>query len=556
MQVTQQQQQQDQFGVVRRALDIEDYIDIARRHRGWILGPTFAALVLSVVGAYLWPDTYRSTATLRVVSPVMPDNIMQSPVSSTLNERINSMMASIKSRTVLQTIISTYDLYPSDVKRRPIEDVVVDMSAKIGISPVQSVNVGGKNAAAAFTIAFDYVDRFKAQKVVQDLVSRFMTENQKEQTGKTYQGIQFFKDQVELARKQLEEVETRLSEFRTLYQGRLPDQVEANQQMMNSMQTRLSMVQSGISRASQDAMLLQTNLSVEQEKRRGVKEFQEIPEGEKAKNDKLIEYDREVQGLEKAISMLKDQYTENFPDLKNARLRLATVKRERDALAKEDAAKNANTPGIRRRIDPDAAKMAVELDANIKRFQGQIEAKGVEIEELNKEAREINNHIRGLDAKIQSIPATERQYAEILRDRELKKNHYAEEEIKLQKMLSGGQAEERKLGETLEQMDPPSQPLTPTEPKRPVIIAAGTIIGLFLGLVLAGAREVKDTSLKNLKDVRAYTKMVVLGSIPLLENDLVVRRRRRITWLGWTVAILVGVAVMAASVIYYYATKA
>ena len=50
--------------------------------------------------------------------------------------------------------------------------------------------------------------------------------------------------------------------------------------------------------------------------------------------------------------------------------------------------------------------------------------------------------------------------------------------------------------------------------------------------------------------------MVVLGSIPLLENDLVVRRRRRITWLGWTVAILVGLAVMAASVIYYMATKA
>ena len=49
----QQQQQQESFGVVRRPLDIEDYIDIARRHRGWILGPTFAALVLSVVGALI-----------------------------------------------------------------------------------------------------------------------------------------------------------------------------------------------------------------------------------------------------------------------------------------------------------------------------------------------------------------------------------------------------------------------------------------------------------------------------------------------------------------------
>ena len=99
-----QQQQQENFGVVRRPLDIEDYIDIVRRHRGWILGPMFASLVLSVVGAYLWPDTYRSSASLRVQSPVMPENLMQSPVSSTLNDRINSMASGIKSRTVLQTI--------------------------------------------------------------------------------------------------------------------------------------------------------------------------------------------------------------------------------------------------------------------------------------------------------------------------------------------------------------------------------------------------------------------------------------------------------------------
>ena len=47
----------------------------------------------------------------------------------------------------------------------------------------------------------------------------------------------------------------------------------------------------------------------------------------------------------------------------------------------------------------------------------------------------------------------------------------------------------------------------------------GSGLGLVLGLALAGAREMKDTSLKNLKDVRAYTQMTILGSVPLLEND-------------------------------------
>ena len=49
------------------------------------------------------------------------------------------------------------------------------------------------------------------------------------------------------------------------------------------------------------------------------------------------------------------------------------------------------------------------------------------------------------------------------------------------------------------------------------------MLGLMVGIVLAGGKEVKNTSLKNLKDVRAYTNLPVLSSIPLLENALLVR---------------------------------
>jgi hypothetical protein len=85
------------------------------------------------------------------------------------------------------------------------------------------------------------------------------------------------------------------------------------------------------------------------------------------------------------------------------------------------------------------------------------------------------------------------------------------------------------------------------------LIGAG--LGLLLGICIAGVREMKDTSLKNLKDVRAYTQMAILGSVPLLENDFVVRRRRRLAWLGWTTACLAAIVVMSGSVVYYYVTK-
>ena len=77
-------------------------------------------------------------------------------------------------------------------------------------------------------------------------------------------------------------------------------------------------------------------------------------------------------------------------------------------------------------------------------------------------------------------------------------------------------------------------------------------VGLLTGLVLAGMQEMKDASLKNLKDVRAYTNMPVLSSIPLLENALLVRRNRRLFWLAWSSAIVIGTIAMSGSMYYYY----
>ena len=70
--------------------------------------------------------------------------------------------------------------------------------------------------------------------------------------------------------------------------------------------------------------------------------------------------------------------------------------------------------------------------------------------------------------------------------------------------------------------------------------------------MLAGAREMKNTSLKNLKDVRAYTNLPVLSSIPLLENALLVRRKRRLSWLAWSSAVIVGSIAMSVAAYYYY----
>src|ERR687886_636040 len=98
-------QAQDNFTVQRRPLDVEDYIDIARRHKGWIFGPLFAGLVCAVVAAFLWPDTYVSNATIKVTPQQIPEALVQSNINQLMSDRIAAIAQYVLSRPVLTTLI-------------------------------------------------------------------------------------------------------------------------------------------------------------------------------------------------------------------------------------------------------------------------------------------------------------------------------------------------------------------------------------------------------------------------------------------------------------------
>ena len=126
----------EQFNVPRRSLDVEDYIDILRRHKGWIFGPFLFCLVVSVVGVYLWPDTYVSKGIIKVEPQQLPSNLVQAVMTQDMLDRINSMAQNIESRATLTSIITTYNLYQKERSRLPTDDVLDEMVKAIHIDPL------------------------------------------------------------------------------------------------------------------------------------------------------------------------------------------------------------------------------------------------------------------------------------------------------------------------------------------------------------------------------------------------------------------------------------
>jgi len=455
----------------------------------------------------------------------------------------------------LTTIINNYGLYQRERNRMPIEDVIELMRKAVRVDPVATQNTTTRTIPA-FAVTFSYEDRYKAQRVVSDLVSRFIEENSRNRSNATYQTTQFMKDELESAKKELDEVENKLTEFRTQYNGRLPDQAAANMNALQALNNQLTALDAAISRANQDKLQLEARRQIYRDQ---LAELNKQPQPETItaaqKNERLADAEREITNLEDTLRVLRQKYNDNFPDVQTVQGRLQAARQKRDEIAKEDASKKPDKTPVARPENPQLIRDKRDLDANIRQLDSTIEAKDLEIQSLNKEVKRTNDNIKVYQSRIEAVPMGEKQYSELMRDRDVAKQHYIELEQKLEKANIAQEMETRKQGELLELLDPASLPATPTEPKRGMIIPIGAGIGLLLGVVIAGAREMKDTSLKNLKDVRAYTQMVILGSVPLLENDFVVRRRKRLAWLGWTTACLAAVVIMAGSVVYYYTTK-
>ncbi len=542
---------QDLLSIPRRPLDVEDYVDILRRHKSWMAGPAFAALVLSVVVAFVWPDTYLSEATVQVIAPQVPEKFVPSNVNSEMSQRINQMAQTVQSRASLINIIQSNSLYRSELQRKPLEDVIEQMRSSIRISQVENLQQSGRQQYSAFRISFEYPNRMQAQKVAQELVRGFIDENIRSLSSQSTATTEFLKDQWEAAKKNLEDLEVRLTQFRLQNAGRLPEQLQSNLATLRTLEQQLAGINEAINRIGQEKLLLESQLRVYRDQLQTLGQAADQPLSQAAKNERLIQLERDIVTQETAISSLKERYKPTHPDVKSAEAQLSMLRNRRDTLLKEEQDKKPEPAP--KKTNPAKVQGVRELETQVAGVQSLIQAKEMELGERTKTQKQIVALINQYNERIQSSPLMEKTYTELTRDYDLAKTRYDELNAKKAQSEIATSLENRGQGERLQLLDPASLPETPVKPKRLVIVGAGTAMGLILGIFIGGAREMKDTSLKNLKDARAYTNLAVLGTVPLLENDLVVRRKRRLVWAAWLAACIFGIAMMAGSMYYYYA---
>jgi protein tyrosine kinase modulator len=542
--------------ISRRTLDLEDYIDVARRHMVWILGPVFAGLVISTVVAFLAQNTYVSEAKLLITPKQVSDSIVKTTTNQELTERIGLMQQQILSRTTLSSIITDprLDLYKEERAREPLEDVIETMRNRDVKIVVDSVP--GERRASALSISFAYRNSTKARDTVQQLIAKFQEVNTTSQRDTQNLVGSFVHDEVSEAKAKLDRLDEALTRFRGENAGKLPEQMNLNMAQMTALQQRLGTINDALNRAAQDRVVLEERLATLQSQvalSDSLDKELDVSPPVLRQNQRLLELNKRIQDTESQITLLRHTYKDNFPDIKIAEASLTDLKKERDQIQKQqDDELAAPKEPVKKVTNYQRAEAETNLQGQVAQTKAYMTNLEMEVANKKKEQQDATKNLKDFESRLAATSGLEARYQDLVHDVQEARDKYQALQNQQQLSEQNGELLQRQAGEHLDVLDPPSTPLQPSKPNRWMYVGGGTAIAFILGLGLAGLQEAKDTSLKNLKDVRAYTNLPVLSSIPLLENTMLVRRKRRITYLAWSAAVIIGILAVSASLYYHY----
>jgi uncharacterized protein involved in exopolysaccharide biosynthesis len=130
----------------------------------------------------------------------------------------------------------------------------------------------------------------------------------------------------------------------------------------------------------------------------------------------------------------------------------------------------------------------------------------------------IEQQVRAYEAKIEASPVIEQDYKKVTRDHETALQFYNTLLAKRNESSMATALEHRQQGEQFRVMDAPNLPDSPTFPNRRIFAGGGFLAGLFLGLMITALLEYRDTSLRNERDVWAFTKLPTLAVISVVDD--------------------------------------
>ena len=523
--------------MVQQVKGFAEHLAGFRRHLK-LAATVFVAVMLFGVGfSYSLPDIYKSSSTILIEDPDIPDSIIRTTVTSYTGRQLTMLSEKILTLSNLIGMIEKYDLYQAERADTPVELLAVAMRGNIAIE-VQSRDSIGANGipsqrVVGFSVSFEDENPEITKVVVDDLVAKYLEENIKVRSEQTAETNDFLEGEIERLEEEISGLEGQMATFKEVNADRLPSLNSLNMSMMNRMDEELRAIERSLSgieenRISISAQLvtvepsiairlqdgtyalsptdqlkaLQTELSIYESRY-----SDDHPDVIAAKRDiasikerfgidaDLTQIDDSVTAARTDLAVAQNKYSEDHPDVIQLQNTIASLERERAEIARRqlDAVVEPDNPAY------------IQLQTALATLNAQESA-------LKGQQAELRVRMQDYERRLMETPQIEKELASLSRTLNSTSNRYWVLRDKQFAAEMGETLEVQSKGEAMLLLEPARVPLKPYKPNRGAIITLAFLFAIVAGVGVTQLVDGLDKSIYN-----GATIFSVQGVAPLVE---------------------------------------
>lgn len=452
---------------------------------------------IALIGGILYVDQIESrfTAYTKVYidsSSILKPLLQGLAVEPDVDAAVRLMARQLLSRPNIERLIRLLDMDLDVNDPLQMEEVINDLRGRIEILLPRK--------GSTYTIAFADTDRDKAKRLVQTLLDIFVEDTLGKTVIESDTAIVFLDEQIEKYDGLLQEAEERREAFKRKNIGLMPK--DGKNYYDKLQEGKLELEQAKLLLAESQNRRKQVNLKIT-----------ELIAGNESQEVRVkTNLDKRIEKQEERVDELLLLYTDEHPDVINARLIFESLKARRLNRQQEEQDNGVSTISNN--------PVYQELQIILAETEGDISSFSTRVVAMEKKQAELQR-------LVDIVPKIETELKRLNRDYEVHRKNYNElvarrEKAKISEDVeSGGDQVKFRI------IEPPYVPSTSSYPNRPLLdlgaLAAALGVGYGICLLIALFRPVFYSQ----KDIRNTFSTPILGSIRKYDTPDVLSKRRR-----------------------------
>jgi polysaccharide chain length determinant protein (PEP-CTERM system associated) len=483
------------------------------RRRALIAAVTFTAVIAAAVAfAVYLPDLYKASAIVVIERP-LPDGVVRPTVSNELESRLYQIKQEVLSRERLTGLIKRFDLYPELRQKSGFEDVLTQAREDIQWEANGPEQVSGRTKTVAFTLTYSGSDQRRVADVSNAIAQFFVEHNSSMRAGEAKRAAQLLEEQVASAHQQVASQEARMRDFTLRNQAQLPqaagvamaayqslaDELRRNRDDQRRNGDARDKLLEGLEDASTLAAAAKGVIATDGHDVPISKELAEA-------NERLAQARKDLAEAE------RKGFKTDHPDITGANSRIASAEKDvQEQRARDLAAYKAKQNADAQR---QALNNAPQNLASLPRSKRSIKDFDDELARLKTEEKDLQQRIAVLQQRFDSTPGVQEGYLQLQRDYSSAKENYDVLARKYDDARLSESIETGHQGENFRILDSAVPPEGPSAPDRLRLVLMGLLLALAAMAAVVVVAEQFDRSFHSVDEVREFTAVPVLATIP------------------------------------------